>query len=180
VETALGTTVVGIEADISGVAAKGSDTSTDLFPIPLETEFQRSLDWLSTVRGRIGFLPTRDLLVFASGGVAFARIEQSLTFSNLSDQGVVFQPGAPFQLACEAASVCLAGSSSTISVGWTAGAGFEYAVASQVSLKAEYLFVGLGSQSVTPRATSGVQDPQIARATDFDVHVVRAGLNVKF
>ena len=50
---------------------------------------------------------------------------------------------------------CSAGAFSGFATGWTAGAGFEYAVARNLSLKAEWLYVDLGRQSYQINAFGG-------------------------
>jgi len=44
---------------------------------------------------------------------------------------------------------CFLGNSSRIGVGWTAGAGVEYALWNNLTLKVEYLFVNLGRGDTT-------------------------------
>ena len=85
--------------------------------------------WLATVRGRIGVLPTQNLLLYVTGGAAFAGIKTSdfafFTFDGSSN----------------------AASSDKTKTGWTVGAGAEWAVSGGWSVKAEYLYVDLGSIS---------------------------------
>jgi outer membrane immunogenic protein len=74
-----------------------------------------------------------------------------------------------------------------MATGWTAGAGFEYAIWKNVTFKAEYLYVSLGSDSVTETAlTVDPFSPADARSsfnanfsrTNFNV--ARVGLNYHF
>ena len=77
------------------------------------------------------------------------------------------------------------------SVGWTAGAGVEYAFTRQLSAKFEYLYYDLGSMTLTnaninPIILQGVLGLPLfvanatAVSTRFDGHLVRAGLNYRF
>ena len=119
-----GAVVVGIEVDFSGSAIGGSaaEQRTALDVVPIVTKLERDVDWLSTVRGRIGLLPAENLLIFPTGGLAFGRVEQRLS---LDGGGIWFLGAGAESLTCPAGgALCLAGSSSDISVGWTAGAGF--------------------------------------------------------
>ena len=59
-------------------------------------------------------------------------------------------------------------------VGWTAGAGLEYAFLGNWTAKIEYLYVDLG------RFDTVLTAPFIASNVDFKANVVRAGLNYKF
>jgi outer membrane immunogenic protein len=68
---------------------------------------------------------------------------------------------------------------------WTAGAGFEYALWKNLTLKAEYLYVSLGSQSLTETAVlvfAGFPTPSTINTnygtTSFNVG--RVGLNYRF
>jgi outer membrane immunogenic protein len=90
-------------------------TTTVLCPGGCETRNK----WLATVRGRLGYAFDR-FLPYVTGGLAVGDINASLPLPVL--------PG---------------GSIST--AGWTVGAGLEVGVVSNVSLKAEYLYVDLGN-----------------------------------
>jgi outer membrane immunogenic protein len=39
------------------------------------------LDWLSTARRRLGWLPVNSLLVYATGGLAYGHVQTSVAFS---------------------------------------------------------------------------------------------------
>ena len=72
------------------------------------------------------------------------------------------------------------GSLNKVRAGWTVGAGAEYAFTRNLSLKAEYLYVDLGSDNVSwsdPVLFPGAALTYNYRHTD---HIVRAGLNWKF
>ncbi|MEJ8572195.1 outer membrane protein [Microbaculum marinum] len=109
---------------------------------------QTRADWLSTVRGRAGVAFDR-VLVYGTGGVAFTSMETSFAGPpgyNSDKQGLT---------------------------GWTAGAGVEWAMTDNLSLKGEYLYVDfsdepylLGAPTPTP--------------VDLDGSYVRVGVNYKF
>src|SRR5437870_3479438 len=103
--------VFGIEADIDWSGIKGS-TATG---ICAATACSTRNDWLSTVRGRVGFSFDR-FLPYVTAGVALGDIKAT---------------NAP---------VGFPGGTGT-NVGWTVGAGFEVALVGAVTAKAEYLFV---------------------------------------
>jgi outer membrane immunogenic protein len=106
-------------------------------------------DWLSTVRGRAGWALDR-VLLYGTGGAAFAPIQAGFS-------------GGPFQ--------------STTQVGWTAGAGLEFAFAPNWTAKAEYLYADLGSFTCTTNCVGGGAAPLTVKFTD---NIVRAGINFKF
>ena len=60
------------------------------------------------------------------------------------------------------------GGLSDVRLGWTAGAGLEYALNQSLSVKAEYLFVDLGS------------DILVIDDVTFKVHLIRGGINWRF
>jgi len=103
--------------------------------------------WLSTVRGRAGYAIDR-WLPYITGGLAVGDI--SATVAGL--------PGG-----------------SITTAGWTLGAGLEVGVIGNVSVKAEYLYVGLGNFNC------GLNCGLLAGGNvSFNANVVRAGLNVHF
>jgi outer membrane immunogenic protein len=71
------------------------------------------------------------------------------------------------------------GSASRTHAGWTAGAGAEYAVTDNISLKAEYLFVQLDGVS---GSEVGFAPPVVGsfKTGTLGTHIVRAGLNWRF
>lgn len=104
--------------------------------------------WLGTARARLGYSWDR-FLPYVTGGAAFGEVKANT-------------PG-------------FAGASST-QVGWAAGAGVEYAITNNLSVKAEYLYVDLGSFNCGVNCGGGLATDNVK----FDLHVVRGGLNWKF
>ena len=130
-------------------------------------------DWYSTVRGRIGLTATPTLLLYATGGLAVARISSSANVTFGADR---------FFLSNNA----FAGSHSETRMGWTIGAGSEWAFLPNWSLRAEYLFMDFGSFSYALACTvpSCSNAPTIPYAWSAHVqsadHVFRVGLNYTF
>lgn len=186
-----GAIVVGLEADFSGSAVNDSSSSTSapVFGAPVTTSIEDRLQWLGTVRGRAGYVPINNLLIFATGGLAYGKVEETLTFSDTSSAiGLIFLSGAS-ALACPPGGVaCLSGSFSDTRVGWTAGGGFEWALTSNTTFRTEYLYVDLGSgPAVTATGnqtflgTKTTPDVFLkARFTDIQENIVRGALNFKF
>src|SRR4030095_10939407 len=108
--------------------------------------------WFGTVRGRLGFLATERLLVFGTAGFAYGHGEVSGTVSNDLGGHLIFS--GPDSIDCKANSVCLSGSSSYNSTGWTAGGGFEWALLNNFTVKVEYLHVPLGEETLRLVATA--------------------------
>ena len=144
------------------VGVRGSATGTALYPCCAPTTFtvnsSVSSDWLATVRGRAGFLVTPALLLYGTGGLAVANVKANYLFTDT------------FAAANESASI------STTRYGWTAGVGGEYALMNGWSIKAEYLYVDLGSTSDT--FIFGAVPATANRSVTE--HVFRTGINYHF
>jgi opacity protein-like surface antigen len=165
----LGPMLVGVEADLSlaHIAGTGSITST---VTPFNTTIDQRVDWFGTLRGRIGTFPAHNLMLFASGGLAYGE-----TKLNAAVVG-------PVGTACAVAATCSISSANGISIGWAVGAGLEYALASNLTFKGEYLYVDLGDRSVHTQetATGGLLPFSYTARSDFNFHVLRSGVNYKF
>jgi len=111
------------------------------------TTCQTSNSWLGTARGRIGYAFDRFLPYF-TGGAAFGAVKGSVTGF---------------------------GSFSQTKVGWTGGAGLEYAFTDNWTTKLEYLYVDLGKATCNAACSGG--DPF---DVTFKTNIVRAGVNYKF
>jgi outer membrane immunogenic protein len=164
--------VVGLEADFNYFGVRGSVTGAAVYPCCAPTAFtinsSMSSDWLATFRGRAGFLATPALLLYATGGLAVADLKANWLFTDT------------FATARESASI------STTRVGWTLGAGGEYALMNGWSVKAEYLYVDLGRATTTSTNLTAFTPPipfptnVFSHAIDLRSNIARVGLNYKF
>jgi outer membrane immunogenic protein len=168
-----GNWLYGLEADIQGSDQRGSGNVCTIAGCPAgSTIFAANykLDWFGTVRGRIGFLPTQRLLLYATGGLAYGHVAANA-------------PAIPL-------------SWGSVRAGWTVGAGAEAAIDDHWSVKLEYLYMDLGNigsgtgggttatnalntplpgeNTVTTIATTGTF------RTRFTDNIVRVGLNYRF
>ena len=134
----------GIETDFQGTNIKGntSTSASFVFPPPAvpgilavaTSTGSEKLDWLGTLRGRLGWIPTPPLLVYATGGLAYGRVQTGASFSlQESNNGVPLSAGLT------------AVSQSDTRAGWTVGGGLEWMFAPQWSVKGEYLYYDLGT-----------------------------------
>jgi outer membrane immunogenic protein len=168
--------VTGLELDISYSGLRGDDAL--IAPViggnpPLTTTQSNRIDWLGTVRGRLGWLVAPSILIYGTGGLAYGGVMASTTIV------VPTPPGT-----CPAGSAfCSVGSQSATRAGWTVGAGLESAISSNWTVKLEYLYFNLGTLSypviVTSTGTFGGTTDMMASAK-FDGQIVRVGLNYKF
>jgi outer membrane immunogenic protein len=142
------------------------------FPlVPFTTQISQQSVWFGTLRGRLGFLATSNLLVYGTGGLAYGQTETS--FSTLA---VGTGPGN-----CPAVFACGLGTTSSNHTGWAAGGGLEWMFAPKWTLRAEYLFVDLGSQSSSVASFNTVFPPVTYTATSsFKENIARAAINFGF
>jgi outer membrane immunogenic protein len=148
---------------------------------------QQQIQDFGTVRARLGWLPTNNVLLYATGGFAYGRVKDTVSITAASNAFL-----APLTYFCSlAAGVtevpnCFLGNNSRWETGWTAGAGLEYSPWEHISFKVEYLFVGLGNGgnvNVVAQSTNGVPATPASFTSAFsrtDFNVVRGGINWKF
>lgn len=153
--------VFGIEADIAATDFNDSLTLPGLGGRPM-TASER-MNWLGTLRGRVGFTPADRWLVYATGGLAYGHTSLSASLSNING--------------C-AGNNCQAGSASTWRTGWAAGAGAEWAFANNWAVRVEYLHFDLGTLS---HAMIDPSFPFVFNAqAKFEGDIVRVGVNYLF
>ncbi len=182
--------VIGLEADIQGIAGNsGSRTFMTGAPVADGSNYvgvhsvRGGLDYLGTVRGRLGWLFTPTLLVYGTGGLAYGGVTLNATSMIYNDFYVsqLTATGAPVL----PASIGGVNFSNT-QVGWTAGGGLEWMFMPSWSAKVEYLYYDLGTvtQNFTLAATDNLTGLNAvfggqARAR-INGNIVRAGVNYHF
>ncbi|MGH6737665.1 MAG: outer membrane protein [Bradyrhizobium sp.] len=173
--------VVGVETDLS-LSSKVSVAKIITPPLgvpPYTSSAEQRIKWLSTVRGRVGFLPAPDLLMFVTGGLAVGEVQRSATSTGPVGAGF----SATHSFSCLNGGTCFTGSSDTTSVGWTLGGGLEYALSRTWTLRGEYLYVRLSNPSVTETATAvfvaGLA-PSSFGANFGGINIARMALNYRF
>jgi len=179
--------LAGIEADIDGSNIDGSGLTPTMVVFGQNNatlQTHQNIQLFGTLRARIGYLATADLMFFATGGLAYGKVSESAS--------IALPPGASNSqgnfgsgYACGGVygdSTCFAGSTSRVSAGWTAGAGAEYRLNQHASVKLEYLHVNLGSGSFPLLAAHpGALNPSVLNASsEAAFNLVRAGLNYRF
>lgn len=106
---------------------------------------EAKINWFGTTRARLGYTPVDRFMVYATGGVAYGKIKAST--ANFSE--------------------------SDTRVGYTVGAGAEYALTNNVTLKSEYLYTDLGKLKLDAGAGNFAE-------VKAPFHTVRVGVNYKF
>ena len=194
--------VAGVEADIQGIASSRSNAATasvlslggnpffvagvpDLLATTISSSKQ--LDYIGTVRGRLGYLVTPTLLVYGTGGLAYGGVSLRTSIFQGNTDCANFG-GAP----CLTPAAFGGSSFSDTRVGWTAGAGLEWMFLPNWSTKVEYLYYDLGNVTVAngvlassffdpaPGGSSLLAAIASQSRTRFDGHIVRVGVNYHF
>ena len=170
-----GNWLLGVEGDISWTGLNQSIITTKTMTPPLagfmvHSEAMKE-DWLATFRARAGFVVAPSFLLYATGGLAVAHVQtaSAVAFTVTPD--------------------IYAGTFDETRAGWTVGGGGEWMIARNWSIKAEYLYVDLGKQTVNLACVNtGIcgappqPAPGASYANDFRFreHVARVGLNYHF
>jgi outer membrane immunogenic protein len=165
--------VVGVEADAQYMDLQRTGVQSIFRPAfnpnVLTNTYRTDLNFLGTVRGRVGYAFDR-VFVYGTGGFAYGDVTQR----------VGFQTAAP---------LTYFGSRSRIDTGYAYGGGIEYALptdsflnffrSNAVTIKAEYLRYDLGSHNLLVGSVGG---PGVGYISRFRTEgaIARAGLNFKF
>jgi outer membrane immunogenic protein len=152
-----GNSVFGLEGDISWLGGGGSASTASSGKIG--NAVSNKVDWLSTVRGRMG-LAVGDTMVYATGGVAFGHATNSQS---------------PFETSI--GNVLHTKSEAKTKVGWVVGGGIEHMWDQHWTVGLEGLFVDLGKSTASVTPLSG-----FTKSTTFSNQIVigRVKLNYKF
>jgi outer membrane immunogenic protein len=179
--------LAGVEADYQWSKFEGSGTSVFHLGNVGTTSVlvNESVKSFGTVRARTGVIATNALFLYGTAGIAFGSVNENFSVPNPVAAGMGSVSAGGFSYLCAAGGPpCFAGSSSKTMLGWTAGAGAEYAITNNLSLKAEFLYVNFGVPGGTVVAQSAVAGtvPSSFAASTSPVTVIaaRAGLNFKF
>jgi outer membrane immunogenic protein len=165
--------VGGMEIDATLPKLSGI-TSLDFTQPPfLESSGSRSfsIDYFGTVRGRVGIVPHQSVLLYATGGLAWAKTtEEAFSITTLPGSSSSTFSSAPANL-----------------FGFVAGAGAEASLASvglrDVILRLEYLHYNYGKQpgGTTTSGLTGFPANSLSVSNGpLTVDTVRAGISIKF
>lgn len=156
----IGKTVLGVEAEAAFADLKGSST---IFSGLGGGQAEAHTKAVGSVTGRLGYAIDRNLIYIKAGG-AWAVTDHRLDTSSISSS--FNGPG------------CCADTVGSTRVGWTVGAGLDYAVTQNWSARLEYDYLDFGTQHVVFPVNAGLGIP----AVDIDqaFHLVKMGVNYKF
>jgi outer membrane immunogenic protein len=119
--------VFGLEGDISGLT--GKVTAPAFYNTTKGNGFEGQITWLSTVRGRFGWLMHQDTMLYATGGLAVGGVKDTWAPNGVNSS-------------CNPA-YCVKSASKT-KIGWTLGGGIEHILNPHWTVAVEALYVDLG------------------------------------
>jgi len=119
-------------------------------------------NFLATVRPRIGIAADRNL-AYITGGAAFTSVSYTTSYVDANTP-----PGTG------------TASASRALVGWTAGAGWEYAWADHWTVRAEYQLASFPTTNALGTIAGAGGTNTLHGSTDLVIQIVRAGVNFKF
>lgn len=166
----MGNFVVG--ALLEGGRSEARDSVSGFSTAPASYTMSREADWQAGARLRAGYTPGGGMLFYATGGGAYARLDNRFATTNTANS--------------------FADNGKTNAWGYAIGGGAEAMVTRNISLGLEYLYtdlqdddyvvnVGQGTAPDTSPFLLGGSGTDIQRSDDhFRTHSVRASLNYRF
>lgn len=160
----IGRTVFGVVVDAA--YSELGETKT-VVPYPegdYTWDISTEIEYFGTARGRIGYLLKPEFLAYATGGLAWAQVDSSIT---------------PYDDGEKTASA----TAENNHLGWTAGTGFEWRLSDRVSITGEYLYIDLGEQDYRHSGSKPHGNGIYATdhfSTDLDMHTVKGGASYRF
>jgi outer membrane immunogenic protein len=140
--------VFGLEGDIEAADINGNFNNLT----PITSSGSTDINWQGSGRLRLGYA-TGQFLPYLTGGIAFADVDYG---------------GGP------AGGPCCGFSKTTI--GYTVGAGLEYAISDVLSANVEYRYTDFGKESGSLNPTF----PGVNMPVDLSTHAVRLGVSYHF
>lgn len=165
-----GSFVFGVEGEILATDIKGNTaTSGSNAGGVVNSTFSNKIDWLALASVRAGFVVGDRLMLYGKGGVAIAQEQHTATASQ------------------NIPALSLVMSGKAVHTGVVVGAGGEYAIAPNWSVKAEYDYIKMLAQQVQFTANgvgggfgAGVTTVGTASHITQDLHLVKFGVNYHF
>jgi outer membrane immunogenic protein len=164
--------VTGFETDIQGTNER--DTITLVCPAgtcsttnAVTASVTEKLNWFGTARLRLGYTVLPELLLYATGGLAYGRLTESGFITDATGT-------SPFSF-------------SKTSLGWAAGVGAEGRITGRWTWKAEYLFLSLKEPdgvvldpTITPPPRNTPPGVTVRIDPNFTDNILRVGANYHF
>ena len=161
--------VLGLKYDMDWSGITGSETVAPFLSnegnLQGSLSTSESITWFGNLLPRFGFLPIPNLLIYGTGGLAFANFEGS--FNHNDKPG----PGSPFDYSASA---------TTVLPGWSAGAGAEWMFITHWSLSAEYLYNGLENETLVGNPVPATTSEQKQFTFKTNYQTTELAINYRF
>ena len=145
--------VLGFEGDFSWA---GLDAKSKTSPLSANPNYMQSyIDAIATLRARAGFATGGNLFYLTGGGAFVETRHRAIELNSACNVGY---------------SPC----SDSWQTGFVAGGGYEAMLTSNLSLKAEYLYIGTSTQTLAQPL-----EPTLAEGFADNVQIARVGLNYR-
>jgi outer membrane immunogenic protein len=160
------TFVYGVEGDFDYFRNRpqivnGTNTLSDGTSFGVTQSLQT--DYFASARGRLGIAADRNLF-YVTGGVAFTHINYMQTYVDANTPPGIGSASATKSL-----------------IGWTVGAGWEFAMTDNWIVRAEYLFAKFPSTNAQGMIADGTGASNPLRGSaDLAVQIARLGVDYKF
>ncbi len=160
--------LLGVEEqlDWSKISNSSGTGSSILAAITGASSVSQNVDWLSFTNVRVGIVPSQHFVTYATGGLAVGGVKTSAASS-------VTAPG-----------VTLSGSQALdqTRVGWDAGLGFEFAINSNWTLRADAKYYDLGTPtgSFSTNGATGIAPLGVNFSDPTKGYIGTVGVNFKF
>ncbi len=170
VDNRMGNTVVGFL--VEGGRTEARDAVTAFSSTPASYTFSRSIDYEIAARARVGYTPNGGVLFYATGGGAYAKLDNRFTTTNTANS---FDDNGR-----------------TNGWGYQVGGGAEAMVGSSLSLGLEYLYTSLNDDDYVVNVgpgTAAATNPFLLNGggtnfkrseDDFNRHSVRVTASLRF
>jgi outer membrane immunogenic protein len=154
--------VFGLETDFQATGEESTaicSAPTCVGPIAASPNafVRTAIPYFGTFRGRVGWTPQSQWLLYVTGGLSYAEVRR-----RANQLGVYSEEDAQWR------------------AGWTAGAGIEWAFANRWSAKVEYLYLDVGTNSVTIPTGGNAPFGPVTVSTRWTDNIFRAGINYRF
>ncbi len=166
----MGNFVLG--AVLEGGRSEAKDSVTGFSSTPASYRFTRSADYQANARLRAGYTPGGGILFYATGGAAYAKLDNRFATTNTANS--------------------FSDNGRTNGWGYVAGGGAEAMLTNNISFGLEYLYTDIQDDDFVVNVGAGTAPPtnpflidgggtDIKRGDDhFRTHSVRANLNFRF
>jgi outer membrane immunogenic protein len=165
--------VYGVEVDFGAFDLEQRSSESGLFPVTfLGDQYsltqKMSADWLATLRARIGYTLRPDILLYATGGLAFSQVKFSSSYSD-NAVGFGFPGGSGYAARSE------------MKTGWAAGGGAEWSHDRNWTIRVEYLYVDLGTINlVVPTSNTPEYTQTMGVSSDLTAQIGRLGISYRY